>query len=486
MKRNKEYFNIIKLIIIWALATLSSLVLDSLQIRVENILLIYVVGVVISIIETSSIAWGIISAITFVMTFNFLYTEPRYTFMINDPNYLISVFIFIAVAIIVSTLTNRLQKQREIALYQEEVTSKINQISSGFLNISGYDEIKRYCQESLFNLTKIENIVFLYQGEEFSDKTAWWCYCHGQTCGKSQAEFSSLNDLYLPIKKDNYIYGAVKFDCHKQNISDEDLIYIKTVITELILVLQRDDLTHEKEEARLQIEREKLKSTLLRSISHDLRTPLTSIAGGANFLLGNLATVEQDTRKNILEDISKEAMRLNDMVENLLNMTRIQEGNFKINKKKEVVDDIIATAVLAVTNRKENHELVVEGPKDIILFPCDGQLMVQVLVNLLDNAFKHTPETSKVILKAFAQSNKIIFQVIDNGEGIKQDQLDHVFDNFFTTSLDQGDHKRGIGLGLTICRAIIEAHEGRIIVYNNDLGGATFEISLPLEDKNDE
>ena len=112
--------------------------------------------------------------------------------------------------------------------------------------------------------------------------------------------------------------------------------------------------------------------------------------------------------------------------------------------------------------------------------------MVQVLANLLDNAFKHTPETSSVILKAFAQSNKIIFQVIDNGEGIKQDQLDHVFDNFFTTSLDQGDHKRGIGLGLTICRAIIEAHEGRIIVYNNDLGGATFEISLPLEDKNDE
>ena len=144
-----------------------------------------------------------------------------------------------------------------------------------------------------------------------------------------------------------------------------------------------------------------------------------STAGGANFLVNNLDTVESDTSLNIIQDISKEAMRLNGMVENLLNMTRIQEGNFKINKKLEVVDDIISTAVSAITNRKENHELVVKETKDIILFPCDAQLIVQVLVNLLDNAFKHTPDASKVMLKAFVRNNNIIFQVIDNGKGIE-------------------------------------------------------------------
>ena len=138
-----------------------------------------------------------------------------------------------------------------------------------------------------------------------------------------------LKEVYLPIKKDNYTYGTIKFDCNQRTITDEDLIYIKTIIAELILVLQRDLLSHEKEEARLQVEREKLKSTLLRSISHDLRTPLTSIAGGANFLVNNLDTVESDTSLNIIQDISKEAMRLNGMVENLLNMTRIQEGILK-------------------------------------------------------------------------------------------------------------------------------------------------------------
>ena len=169
MKNKDNYVNLTKIIVIWILATISSLILDYFKIRVENILLIYVVGVLISIIETSNIAWGIISAIIYIMTFNYLYTDPRYTFLINDPNYLISVFIFIIVAIIVSTLTNRLKKQREIALYQEEVTSKINQISSGFLNLSGYEEIRTYCQDSLYNLTKIKNEVFLYQNKEFQD-----------------------------------------------------------------------------------------------------------------------------------------------------------------------------------------------------------------------------------------------------------------------------------------------------------------------------
>lgn len=459
--------NYLKIIVIWLLATLSSLVLDKLQIRVENILLIYVVGIVISIVETNSIAWGIVSAIIFVMTFNFLYTTPRYTFMINDPNYLISLFIFIMVATIVSSLTNRLQKQRERALYQERVTAKINQICSGFLNLSGIEEIKNYCQDSLYNLTKQNNKVYIYQDKIFNI-----------SCDMNQ------NKFYLPIEKDNQEYGIIEFNCSKDDLNKKDFIYIETIIAELILVLQRNNLTKEKEEARLQVEREKLKSTLLRSISHDLRTPLTSIAGGANFLLSDFNEVEEKTSKEILDDISKEAARLNEMVENLLNMTRIQEGYFKINRKNEVVDDIIATVMTAIKNRHENHELIVEGTKDIVLLPCDGQLIVQVLVNILDNAFKYTPELSKVILKGYVQNTNLIFQVIDNGNGIEPDKLSQVFDNFFTTSVERADHKRGIGLGLAICKAIVEAHEGRIIVFNNDLGGATFEITLPLEDKN--
>lgn len=120
------------------------------------------------------------------------------------------------------------------------------------------------------------------------------------------------------------------------------------------------------------------------------------------------------------------------------------------------------------------------------MFPCDAQLIVQVLVNLLDNAFKHIPDASKVMLKAFVRNNNIIFQVIDNGKGIEIKQFNHIFDDFFTTSLDNGDHKRGIGLGLAICKAIVEAHKGEIKAFNNDLGGATFELSLPLEEENNE
>ena len=295
--------------------------------------------------------------------------------------------------------------------------------------------------------------------------------------------------LLTRLTKDKIAYIEYLSSCLGE-ISKGDLSYKIDIIGEDELAQVARNITimeHEiKAQIKAQMSAEKAKNELVTNVAHDLRTPLTSIAGGANFLVNNLDTVESDTSLNIIQDISKEAMRLNGMVENLLNMTRIQEGNFKINKKLEVVDDIISTAVSAITNRKENHELVVKETKDIILFPCDAQLIVQVLVNLLDNAFKHTPDASKVMLKAFVRNNNIIFQVIDNGKGIEIKQLNHIFDDFFTTSLDNGDHKRGIGLGLAICKAIVEAHKGEIKAFNNDLGGATFELSLPLEEENNE
>lgn len=479
---NKYYSHIVKIGIIWGIATLSSLCLYKMNVRIENILLIYVVGVMISITETSNLIWGIGLAVIFVMTFNFLFTEPRYTFMIYDPNYFISLFVFVIVAIIISTLTNRLQKQKQIALYQQDITAKINDISNGFLNRTGYAAIKEYCQESLKKVTGHNNQVYIYEGKKFENPIVWWCYHHGKMCGKGQTNFDRDSIVCIPIKKNQLVYGVLVFDCKDNTLNTKDRIYIDTIISALILVLQREELAKEKEENQIHIEREKLKSTLLRSISHDLRTPLTSIAGGANFLYNNMNNIDQKTTINILKDIGEDAYRLNDMVENILNMTRIQEDNFCITKKMELVDDIIASALSAISTRKDKHYLEVDKPKDIILFPCDGHLLVQVLVNILDNACKHTCKTSKILLKAYIQRKSIVFQISDNGGGMDDDKIKYIFDDFFTTSMDKGDKQRGMGLGLAICKAIVEAHEGHITAYNNDEGGATFEITLPLKE----
>mgnify|MGYP003259119349 FL=1 len=276
------------------------------------------------------------------------------------------------------------------------------------------------------------------------------------------------------------------FDFEVWTLSEEEKIYVDTVISQLTLVIERELLSREKENTRIQVERERLKSTLLRSISHDLRTPLTGITGSAGFLLDNLGIMDEATIKSMLKDICSDSEWLSTMVENLLNLTRIQEGRLDINKKKEVVDDLVASAVRLVSNRVGNHILKMETPEDILLVSVDGRLFIQVLVNLLDNAFRHSGTGTTVTLRVKQDGNCLKFVVSDNGIGIPNDKIDKIFDNFFTTAYENGDKQRGVGLGLTICKAMVEAQGGTIRAFNSPQGGAVFEVSMPMEDRKDE
>ena len=180
-----------------------------------------------------------------------------------------------------------------------------------------------------------------------------------------------------------------------------------TVISQIPLVIERELLSREKEESRIQMERERLKSTLLRSVSHDLRTPLTGISGSSGFLYENLEIMDTSTIRSMLKDICTDSEWLSSMVENLLNMTRIQEGRLDINKKKEVVDDIVSSAVRLVSKRIGNHTLRTRTPDDILLFSVDGRLFIQVLVNLLDNAFRHSGDGTVVTLSVGVEDGKL-------------------------------------------------------------------------------
>lgn len=478
---------LLKTAAIWLLSTLFSLVLAQMGLRVENLLLVYVVGVLIGIVETSSLCWGIASAVAYVLTFNFLFTEPKHSFIVNDPNYYVSFGIFAIVAFIVATLTIRLQNQMRIATEKEEVTKKLGDIGRGFLNVAGRDQIAEYGSERLSNiLGKNVKVYFWNQGEELEDSAARWCVTHSMACGCGTSEFSNRQNLYLPICNRNKTYGAIAIDCRNGPLKEEARVYVDNISYQMMLVLERERLNREKEETRLQVEKEKLKSTLLRSISHDLRTPLTGIAGGANFLYNNLDCLDGQTMKSMLWDMMSDAEWLSSMVENLLNMTRIQEGRLVIKKKNEVVDDILAAAVSLVSRRKGSHSIKTAKPEDILLVPADGQLLVQVLVNLMDNAIRHTRGDSEIVIQARKQDQLMVFEVSDNGGGIDKEKIAHIFDNFFTTAEERGDMKRGVGLGLAICKAIVEAHRGHIYAGNNDKGGATFRVELPMEDKENE
>lgn len=473
-------WNTASVVTIWVLSTMMAVVLNSMDVRIENLLLIYVVGVVICSVEARSLMWGIGSSIVFLFTFNFLFTDPKYTFRIDDANYGISLAIFVIVAFIVASLTVKLQRQKDIANLRADVTAKLNEIGSGFLNIAGIPALVEYSQNSLEKLTGKQVAILIRDGEnhDFADGTAEWCYKNSMECGHGKSQFEEADSLYLPIRNNSRTYGVIVFGCMDGDLEEEERLYVDTVITQITIVLQREQMGEEKEAVRLQIEKERLKSTLLRSISHDLRTPLTGIAGSANFLQENCGQVDQETVTSMLRDICNDAQWLNSMVENLLNMTRIQEGRLDICRKMEVVDDLISEAVSLVSKRLGNHRLETSTPSDIVLVPVDGRLFTQVLVNLLDNAIRHSGEGTEIRISAQAEEDTVIFLVEDNGTGIPPKRLDQIFDSFFTTAYENGDRQRGVGLGLGICKAIVEAHGGHITVCNNENGGAAFRIAI--------
>ena len=486
--RLDEVFNVIRntaeVVAVWVFSTMMTIVLNGMGVRVENLLIIYLLGVLICSLETRSMMWSVASSVIFLFTFNFLFTDPKLTFHINDPNYIISLVIFVVVAFTAASLTVKLQRQTDIVNVRANITAKLNEIGSGFLNVSGIPALEKYSRESLASLTG-KNVDIYIKGKssrEFADSIAEWCYRNSMECGHGQSQFQESDRLYLPIRNSNKTYGVVVFDCSDRDLEPEERIYVDMVISQIIIVLEREQMGEEREDARIQIEKERLKSTLLRSISHDLRTPLTGIAGSANFLYDNYGMVEKSEAEELLGSICKDAEWLNSMVENLLNMTRIQEGRLDIRKKREVVDDLISGAVSLVAKRLGDHKLETKMPEEIVLVPVDGRLFTQVLVNLIDNAVRHSGEGTDIVVSAKVNGDAVTFLVEDNGVGIPEDKQAQIFDSFFTTAYENGDKQRGVGLGLGICKAIVEAHNGQITAYNNKKGGATFRVDVPMED----
>lgn len=483
MKENNFIKNILKIAGIFFLIMLMAFSFNATtNIRNENIFLIFLLGVAIGVVETKSFYLGIILSILFVLSFNFFFTEPIYTLKMYDANYYISFALFIIVAFICSSLTRRLQKQIEISEYNKELSTKLYKIAHGFLNLAGFREICLYAEKNLTKLLNKKSKIILKNFKNIKPEEKKYLELITEGFYDKNIFTPDKQKIY-PLKSKEEFFGILIIDCSEGNIDSKENLLVDTIISQTVITLEREFLNLANEEKNINIEREKLKTSLLRGISHDLRTPLTGIAGGAGFLSLNFSEIDKDTACSILKDIENDAIWLSEMVENLLNMTKIQDGKLTINKKKEVVDDIISEAVSKVIKRKEEHQVIIHKTDDILLVPMEGKLIIQVLVNLLDNAFKHSHPHSTVTLDIVDNKEKVIFRISDNDGGIKENDMDKIFENFYSANKEISDKKRGIGLGLSICKAIVNAHGGEIKAFNNNEGGATFEFTLPKKDK---
>jgi two-component system sensor histidine kinase KdpD len=252
----------------------------------------------------------------------------------------------------------------------------------------------------------------------------------------------------------------------------------------MLTALERESISIHQEKTRFEMEKEKLKNTLLRSISHDLRTPLTTIQTGSSFLYDSFNQLDDDMKKSLLRDINNETSRLSEFVENVLNLTRLNANQLKLHYKNELIEDIFDDIYQRVKNRLENHKLTFIKLDSDDFIHADIQLLIQVFINLIDNAIRHTSEESLINVSYQKIDKGLLFKVEDNGGGILPHQIEDIFKDYVTFDYHRGDHARGIGLGLSICKSIIEAHNGYIKADNNEIGGTTFSFYIPYEEGN--
>lgn len=496
----KPYFSkILKGLIISSVVLLLSSLLGYLFSRLgfteANIITVYILGVLlIAIFTESKICW-VLSSVASVLVFNFLFTEPRFSFMAYGNGYPVTFIIMLTASLIIGGTTEKLktrERQATKTAYRTEILFDANRL---FQKASDEAEIFRVAANQLKKLLNRNVIVFDDKAQKFyasqaenstvvmppdCEKIALQTIKNNEKEGKGTNIYSDSDYAFFPICKNGKNYGVISIFVGNNPIDSFDESIVVSVIGECAIAVDGIVNAKEKERAAVLAKNEQLRANLLRSISHDLRTPLTSISGNASNLISNGNDIDDATKKQIYEDIYNDSLWLINLVENLLAVTRLEEGRMNINLTTELVGDVIAEALKHVHTKSETQKITVIQPDDLLLAKIDARLIVQVLINLLDNAIKYTPSDSQITITAKKSEKMVCVSVADNGNGISDEQKSRVFDMFYTGTNKIADCRRSIGLGLSLCKSIVNAHGGEITITDNVPHGAIFTFTLPV------
>lgn len=489
--------------LIMIIATAISLFFYYLGFSESNVIMIFILGVIIVNIKTRGYFWGFLSSIISVLLFNYFFTEPIYSLQVYDKSYLATFPIMLAVTFMIGTLTNKIQREAHNSLVRENTTQILYRVSRKLLSATGKADvvaigikyISRLLERTVVCYLSQENKLstpFIYnsgEGEKNNillnkdeEAVAYWSFLNDKESGNGTNTFYGAKGYYMPLKGQDKLLGVIGISCINGVLKTEEKFIFQTISSQISIALDREILAETQKNSKLEIESERLRSNLLRSISHDLRSPLAGIKGSVSTIIENGNLISNDKKEELLQGVYDDTEWLIRLIENLLSMTRFEEGNMEIKKNMELVEEVIYEAVQRTSKRFKDHKIKVKIPENVIMAPMDGSLIKQVLINLLDNSLKFTPKDSLIEVRAYEKEKKVFFEVIDNGNGISEEILPHIFDRFFTNGSKISDSRRGVGLGLAICKSIVEAHNGMIDAYNKKAGGAVFRFYIPKEE----
>ena len=467
------------------------------RLELSNMVMLYLLGVTFVAYRYGR-GPSVLASILSVAAFDFFFVQPYLTFAVSDVEYILTFIVMLIVALVISTLTVQVRAQATAAQQRERRTATLYAMTRDLASTRGLDNLLRVAIHHISDVFESETMILLpnAQGQlQAPDKpifsgadegrelgAAQWVYDHKQMAGLNTDTLPSAGALYLPLVATRGTVGvlAVRPGDPRRLLPPDQLHLLETFANGISLAIERARLADEAQNATVQVETERLRNSLLSSVSHDLRTPLASITGAATTLLqanGALTTV---TRHELTATIVEESERLNRLLTNLLDMTRLEAGAVQVNKEWQPLEEVIGTALARMDGQLKTHPVIVHLPSDLPLVPLDSVLIEQVLINLLENAVKYTPAQSQIEISAAQNGDTVVVNVADHGPGLADEEKQRVFDKFYCISPNHTHN--GSGLGLTICRGIIQAHGGQIWIQNRSDGpGAVFIFTLPLD-----
>ena len=460
-----------------------------------NLVMVYLLGVTY-VASRKGRAHAALASILSVATFDYFFVPPTRSFAVSDIQYLFTFMVMLVVALLTSTLTARLREQTIAASVRERRTAALFDLSKKLSATRSRTEIGSFTAQKIKEIFGCEVGILirsratgkLFSGPESDSKfelqpnenaVAMWVLEHGKMAGKGTDTLPGADALYLPLNAEMGCVGVLCVKWNDETVADIiQLHFLENFANQVAVAIQRTNLAKDSHEALLQVEKERLRNSLLSSVSHDLRTPLTVIAGAADQLRES-RTLRDPRDLELAQAIAVESERLTRQVRNLLDMTRLEAGGVDLNREWQSIEELIGSALMRTERLLADHQVETQVQADLPLVKVDGVLLEQALVNLLENSSRHTPPGTRVVVGASVNRNVLEIEVANNGPRLEPGDEDRIFNKFYRTSPKAS---QGFGLGLTICKAIMEAHSGSIRACNNDMGGVSFILTIPLND----
>jgi two-component system sensor histidine kinase KdpD len=450
----------------------------------------------------SAVSWGlgpsILAAILSMMAYDFFFVDPVHTFTISDPQDILALIVFLMAAGLTSHLAARARDQAAAARRREAKTAALYVLSHKIAGAAGLDNVLRAIVDQVAHIVNARVVALLPEDgrlvlrqahppetrlTEAEMAAATWAWQHDQPTGRGTDTLPGNEWFYLPLHTAQGTLGilGLRLEPPGTGLAPDQRRLVEALAVQAAVGIERTRLVQDMESARVLAETERLRTALLSSISHDLRTPLASITGAVTSLLARDANFDELARRELLLTIQEEAEQLDRFVGNLLDMTRLESGALTLNREWVEIGDVIGAALNRMEQRLSQHQLVVSVPTGLPMLRLDFVLVEQVLVNLLDNAAKYSPPGKSIRVSALRAGQAVVVEVEDEGIGVPPTDLERIFDKFYR--VQRGDRQTaGTGLGLSICRGIVEAHGGTIVASIPGTGrGTIFRLTLPLD-----